>query len=298
MSARILKPKTALITLLGELRYTLSRLHANPLTTAHVATFQALRDEWRPVLDKEISLQEALSDAQALIDAEDAALDDFASRVSKTVLTITKDDRGSALYTHFFGNKSLSEFRRPNLGAQLEAMRPWGDSLANSPFPALKAMAKEHAQLVAAADKAVSARDKARQQNKQFREVGERRQFVDKLNAARKVTHGALAKLALETPGLPSGFADQFFRSEASRDEGDDEETPPTIAQVTETIDALEAQLTSQKALLAKLQGEAEAATKAAAAREADQTALSDLQQRMAEMAKQAEQIQKRLGSS
>jgi len=293
MPARLLKPQTSLITLLGELRYTLSRLQANPLTKAHVATFQSLRDEWRPVLDKEIALQEAQSDAQALIDAGDVALDDFASRVSKAVLTITKDDRGSVLYTHFFGNKSLSEFRRPTLGAQLEAMRPWGDSLAQSQFPALKAMAPEHAQLVAAADHAIAARDKARHQNKQFRDVGERRQFVDKLNAARKVTHGALAKLALETPGLPMDFADQFFRGETSSDE--EAATPPTIEEVKETIAQLEAQLDAEKALLAKMESDAKAAAEADAARTADKAALSDLQERMAEMAKQAEAIRKRL---
>jgi hypothetical protein len=50
--------------------------------------------------------------------------------------------------------------------------------------------------------------------------------------------------------------------------------------------------------LASAAEAEAEAATKAAATRQESQTALSDVEQRMAEMAKQAEQIQKRLGSS
>lgn len=296
MPARLLYPRTSLLTLLGELRYTLSRLHATPKTAPFVATFQTLRDEWKTVLDKEISLQESLSDAQALIDAGDAGLDDFASRLSKAILTITKDDRTNPLYTHFFGDKSLSEFRRPNLGAQLQAMRPWADSLTTSPHPTLKAMAQEHAHLIAAADKAVSARDKARQQNRQLRDVGERRQFLDKLNAARKATYGALAKLAIETPGMPSDFADHFFRGETSgdRDEEDDQ-APHTLESVKAAIADLEGQLKARRADLEKLEAEAKAAEAKAATRQADKAALGDLQQRMAEMAKQAEELQKRL---
>lgn len=292
MSARVLNARSSLISLLGEIRYTLSRLQANPLTTAHAPAFQALRDEWTPTLNREISINEAISDAQALIDAADDTVDNFASRLSKAILTITRDDRSHTVYTHFFGNKSLSEFRRPVLGAQLEAMRPWADSLVASPHPSLTAMAKELIPLIASADKAIAARDKARQQNKEFRDVGERRHFVDKLNATRKATHGTLAKLPFESIGLPTDFADHFFRREGR----DEEEAAPTIQTVNETITALTAELTAQNELLAKLTTEAADLAKATAQRQTDENELAGLKQQMAEMAKKAEELSQKLG--
>src|SRR6185295_6405416 len=65
------------------------------------------------------------------------------------------------------------------------------------------------------ANAAVAARDNARQANREFRDVGERRRWVDRMNAARKEVYGTLAKLPHEGLGLPSDFADQFFLSES-----------------------------------------------------------------------------------
>lgn len=137
MAARTLYPRSSLINLLGEIRYTLSRLQVSPAALAHVPAFQALRDQWTGVQAQEITIQESLSDAKAQIDAADDALDDFADRLSKAVLTITKDDRTHALYVHFFGKKTLNEFKRPVLRGQLEAMRAWVKSLKESPHASL-----------------------------------------------------------------------------------------------------------------------------------------------------------------
>ena len=100
----------------------------------------------------------------------------------------------------------MSVFLRPKLGVQLEAMRPWSHSLVTSDFPALKAMAPELDHLISAADKAVTSRTDTRNQIRKFRDVGARRQVFEKVNAARKKAHGDLAKLAIETPGLPSDY--------------------------------------------------------------------------------------------
>src|SRR5262249_28872027 len=46
MPARLLKASLSLLSLLFQIRYTLSRLVAQPLTSAFVPAFQALRDLW------------------------------------------------------------------------------------------------------------------------------------------------------------------------------------------------------------------------------------------------------------
>jgi hypothetical protein len=290
MAARILKPRTSLVALLGELRYTLSRFQANPLTAAFVPTFQALRDAWTPVSAQEIGFQEAASDAQALVDEADDGVDDFSSRVSKVILTITKDDREDPLYLHFFGSKSLSAFRKPVLGAQLDTMRNvWLDALTTSPHPELQTLAPELTKLIAAADEAIGARDDARALNRKFHDIGERRQLFDQVNAERKAAHGAIAKLALTTSGLPSDFADHFFRVDSAAPE-------PTIDDVTQNIADLEAELAAEKIKLAALHKAADDAAKALAEKQADEAALDALEKQAAELQKQQADLKKKLG--
>jgi hypothetical protein len=291
MAARLIKPRTALSTVLVDIRYTLSRTQADPRTGAFVAEFQARRDEWTAIHQEELSYLEAASDAQARVDAADEGLDAFASKLSKAVLTITGDDRGHPLYLHFFGDKPLSSFTRPVLGGQLDAMKKWPTSLAQSPFPALVALGPELSGLLADADAALAARDDAQQKNKLFREIGARRLFVDRVNATRKTTHAALLKLAIEAPGMPADFADRFFRKT-----GGDEEEEATIASVTTAIAALEDQLAQQKALLASLQADEEADAQAAAQHAADEAALLALEEQEAEIAKKKAEIAKKLG--
>jgi len=74
----------------------------------------------------------------------------------------------------------------------------WPRGLEESAHPALIAMTPEAAALIAAADAAARARRQARVQMRYFRAIGERRRWVNRVNAARKETHGALAKLPHE----------------------------------------------------------------------------------------------------
>jgi hypothetical protein len=52
---RTLKTRASLLNLLSELRYTLSRVQANPLAASLVPSFQALRGQWTVVQAKEIA---------------------------------------------------------------------------------------------------------------------------------------------------------------------------------------------------------------------------------------------------
>lgn len=291
MSARILNPRSSILTLLLELRYTISRCQADPRAAFVVPVFQPLRDECAVVQQQEFDFLERLSNAQASVDISDENLDDFGSRLSKAVLTITKDDRSHPLYQHFFGKKPISVFLRPKLGVQLEAMRPWSHSLATSDFPALKAMATELDHLISAADKAVASRTETQNLIRKFRDVGARRQLFDKVNAARKKADGDLAKLAIETAGLPSAYADGFFRSAPTVDDVNE----PTVDSVTQDIGDLETKLAAAKEQLTTLQAAAALAQKLADEKASDEAQLASLDKQAADLEKQKAALKQKL---
>jgi hypothetical protein len=289
MSARLLRTSIALLLLLAELRYTLSRLLAHPRTAAFAPTFQGLREQWSAVQALEISFIEQRSDAKAQIDIADAGLDDFATRFSHAVQAVTGQKREDPLYQHFFP-KPLNEIQRPVLGGQLKIMQQWLLSLETSPHATLTAMRPELATLVEAAVQATANRDTVALRRRDFRNLGERRQLFDQVNAERKELHGVLTKLALSTPGLPSTFANEFFKPGPSDDGGEDE-VEETIESVTAEILALEETLTERRERLAELEeGAADAAQQAEdAARKAAR--LAELKQEIEARQREAQAL-------
>lgn len=215
MSARLLNPRSSLLALLGDIRYTLSRIKADPLAERFLSAFEGLRDEWTVVQAQEIENQEELSDALALVDLVDIQLAAFANRVSAAVLTLVKEDRNHPLYLHFFGENSRSVLVRPKLGIEMLEMRPWLVSMENSPHPSFQAMASDLGLLIVAAEKAVMALEAVRAKVRVFYDGGARRKLFDRCNEARRSTHEALARIALENVSLPSEYPDGFFRSNA-----------------------------------------------------------------------------------
>jgi len=294
MSARLLKPTVSILTLILEVRYTISRAHADPRAAFCVPVFEPLRNECLVVQQQELEGLEALANAQANVDAGDEGIDDFASRLSKALLIITKDDRKHTLYLHYFGNKSLSVFLRPKLGAQLSAMKAWVDSLATSPFPALQAMTGELTELIARADMALTARTTAQASIRKFRQVGARRQLFDTVNGARKKADGELATIAIETPGLSSDYPDHFFRSAPESPEALD----PTIESLTEDIADLKLKLVTAQNQLIALEEAAVTAKKEAEERAADEVQLADLNKQGVELEKKKQALREKLDKS
>jgi len=279
MAVRTILPRTSLSSVLPEITYPCSRLKAHPLGAPHVAAFEALRAEWTTVHDKELVLRDAITDAQACIDHVDDLLDNLVNGVVHTILTITNGDRTHPLYKHFLGSKTPSDFKRPVLGGQLEAMKAWQPSLAQSEHAPLVAVASALAGLLGQANSAITAKAAAEGERDQFRDFGERKKFIDKLNGCRKETHGALAKLPHEDSSLPTNFADKFFRREARAEQGDEEEV--TITSVKASIVEIQKELAARHKLLADL--EAEEAKAAEAAAHADKEALVALEAQAAE---------------
>jgi hypothetical protein len=291
MAVRTIQPRTSLSAVLPEITYTRSRLKAHPLGAPFVAAFDALRAEWTTVHDKELVLRDAITDAQALIDHVDDVLDTQVNGIVNAILTVTNGDRTHPLYKHFLGSKTPSDFKRPVLGGQLEAMKTWGPSLAASEHANLAAFAPAVGELIAQANSAVAAKAAAEAARDQFRDFGDRKKFVDKLNGTRKEIHGALAKLAHEHSNVPTNFADRSFRREARAEQGEEEEA--TIASVKASIVELQKDLAAKQKLLSDL--EAEEAKAAEAAVNADKEALVALEKQMAEAQAKADALRAKI---
>jgi hypothetical protein len=290
-TARLLDSRSALLSLLLELRYSIGRFQADPLASFCVQEFQSCRAECLVVQSQELDLLERLSSAQASVDIADENLDDFASRLSKAVLTITRDDRSHSIYLHFFGKKSISVFIRPKLGIELEAARGWGESLMTSQFPALQAMAAELTALLVAADAALAARSEAQREMRYFRDLGARHQLFDRVNASRKKAAGDLEKVAIETPGLPSDYDHRFFRAAPAVEEV----AEPTVTSVREDIVDLETKLLGARELLVTLEAAAAAEKKAADEKASDEALLASLDKQADDLAKQKAALKAKL---
>jgi hypothetical protein len=281
MAVRNLSHLISLLALRGEIIHTLDQLTANPHTQSHIAAFEGLRDDWGAVFAEELALRDSLSAVNARVLTVDAQLNALASRVSKAVLTLTGDDRAHPLYVVFFKKKSLSDFKRPILGAQLDAMRGWVPELTSSAEPTLSALAVEVGAAVTAADEAVNARSLLETKIAFFRETGSRKKLFDKANALRKQVYGELSKLTHEKLGLTAGFANLFFRHESGGGNGDEEAV--TVDSLRADIAGLEAQMLAKQASLAELEAAIEEQAKAEAKKAAEQAALAELERAAAE---------------
>jgi hypothetical protein len=278
MGVRVLAYRIGLFSLLREIQYTLSQMSHEALAAPHVPVFQALREGWQQVLLEEIAILDELSGAQAAINRADKGLDVFAGSISRIVNDNTDGSTRKQLRTALFKNKPLSKFRRPVLSGQLRGMAEWSETLAKCGVPELVALAPEVAPLVDAGQKAEQQRDKAQKKNRDFRDVG-----------ARKEAHGLLGKLPFQSSALPQDFADNFFYSEAPRDEEE------TIDEVKASIEELSEELEARKTLLKKLEEEAAVEAQAEQERQAAEQAADDLEARAQELLKQAAAMKAKL---
>lgn len=295
MAVRNLSHLIALLTLRQEIIHTLRQVKAHPLTQSFVPVFEGLRDDWSAVFAEELALRDGLSDANANVFASDVALNDLASRVSKSLLTLTGDDRTHPLYVAYFKKKSLSEFKRPMLGRQLEAMKGWVAELMKSDQPVLVALGAEVEAAVKGAEAAVKTRTTLEAESSFFREVGGRKRLFDKANAVRKQTHGELSRMQHETMGLSTSFADLFFRHESSGADDAESMTPEAFDQ---EIAGLEAQIAEKKAGKAALVAELERQAKAEAAKAAEQAAIAELERQVTEAAQRLAAAKAKLGAA
>jgi DNA repair exonuclease SbcCD ATPase subunit len=290
MNIRTLPYSLGLFSVLREILYTFARLNEDPLASSFVPTFQSLRSEWKSVQEEEIDIIDALALADAIVDKADAKIDVFATKSSRIVDDVTTGATRKRIRQSLFKGKPLSKFKRPVLGQQLVAMADWNTTFAESGVPELVALGAEHGLLIQMGEQADEKRKAAQKKNRDFRDVGKRKQFIDKLNAARQEVAGALAKLPFEHPGLPSGYAEGFFLRDIAQDE------EPTIDEVKSTIEELEGKLVAQKALLETLEKEAEAQRQAEAQKQAQAEEAEQLEAQAKALLEQAAELKRRAG--
>jgi hypothetical protein len=297
---KTLSNKFALRTLRGHIVFTLGALRLFPMTEEHVPLFEGFLMRWGEIHTMELALYDAIELANNAVLRADTALNAFATKVSKLISTLTgeqRDQRKNPLYTVFFKNKVLSDFKRPILGGQYRAMTLWPTALDGCGHNELKALVPELVPLLATAKKAIQDKESAEQAKKIFREVGDRRKFFDAVNIARKTLYGELSSLPHKMPGLPSDFADQFFRRDVAAEDDEEEQEEPTLESVAARIEALAAELEAQKAVYKELEETAQREAELAKQIQADEEKLAAIEREAAARAKEAEELRARIAA-
>jgi hypothetical protein len=264
MNLRTLPIDMALDALYEERIFTVAALKANaasvPLVAPYVAPFEALTTDWKKIQDTEHGLIEAAANADAKVDIVDAVLKVEVIAISHAVLTETKNDRNAALYVHYFGTFRPMDLKRPIREGHLATLVAWVPSLIASPVPALKAVGTSLQATLIDAEAATKSKNAADQALTDFRVLGDRKSFVDGMNALRKTTYGDLAEMPHAHPELhlPVAFADAFFLHGASA-------KVPTIVRIDQKIATLQSKLGALQGQKSDLEAADAAAAKATA---------------------------------
>lgn len=280
--------RTPLLGLIAELSNTAFELEAEPDVAEHAPAFLILRKQTEAVLSEELAIEDKIIQARVRVSACYRNFDIFASRVSKTLLTIVADNRAHSLYITYFGDRSISQFRKLRQSEKLAVIRGWATLLTGSGHASLKELAPELIPLLKMADEAIAAKEIALSERKLFREEGARMQLFNEANATRKSKHGEIAKLPHKHTGLPSDFAARFFLHESSRHE---EEEEPSADVVRASIKDLKAKLAAEEERLKKIEAE----QVKAAEKEADKAALAAIEKAIAEQTAKANELKAKI---
>jgi hypothetical protein len=215
----------------GFWKFLLGRIMTEPTAAAFLADVTAFGIEWKAADDMETQLQDAVDYADALATTKDVLIDAFGGKLHTLIHGSNKVDTTDPTHVLFFGSQTLTEHRRPRLGAQLLVQSEWPTKLAGSTVQAFKDLAAESTALVADAKAAEKGLATAKAALATFRNGGARSQVFATFNALCAKTFGGLKALAHTTPGLAAGWAESFFRR-----------TP------TETVTAAEATAAAERA--------------------------------------------------
>ena len=236
-------------------------LEVNELTQGFAPDFYALRDDIHATAQQEEALGFAVFRAESFVLSIDADIDSIVPPLLNAVLASVGNNKEHPLYVFLVGQKTVGEIREPVLGEELETVRTWIEPLQASPDPTLKSYGDALAKKVDEADHRVADLASAEQALKTFKEIGGRKQLVDRANALRASTYGAASRMIDDKPeaNLPADFADRIFRFERIRRR----RKLATVGEIEKQILANEKEHAALLARLATAQ-EAEAAANAA----------------------------------
>jgi hypothetical protein len=276
-SSRTIDPDEPFDDIDAELAHTCLFLLACPLTPALAAPIVALRTELPAVR----ALQAQHTDAVQAQEANALFIDDdgntLVDEVKVATLAEVKGEYQATLYKQLFIDKSPTQLKKPVLGPQLEQMRVWPAILASTSNAVLHALGLRTATFVVHGDAANAALASAQTKLDTFLS-GPRAAYVDKVNAARKLTYGKLAELAHNQPAgtLPAGFPERFFLHDTSG-------RAVSTTDVERTIGRLQKKLARHQGVLADLN-----AKQATAQKSKHDAALADKQSKLADAQKKA----------
>lgn len=278
-----------------DMTYTISKMKVNAMAAPYVSIFEDLRAECTAVQAEEVTLNDKRSEARARVHAVGESTCALARRFCKEVLTLTGEQREHSLYTLYFGDKNFTDFKKPLLNGDFDGVRGWLIAIEATPHASLKPFSAQLKALLESADDALKAREEVDHARKLFRKEGARKQFFDKVNAARKQVHGELSKLPFQHVGLPRDFADRFF---TTRRRSNGAVPAPTVESVKEEMDALKAELAAKEQLLEDLEAEAEEAKEKEAEIKAEEAAIEALEKQAVEAAAQAAKRKAKLAAA
>ena len=239
----------------GDINHIHINLESRPLTAALAAPFIALQNDVTSVEQEEQQLVFNVARAEVRVTLADEDIDTLVDVLVHALLVITGNNRKDPLYLHFVGDSTPAAIKDPVLGPEIATVKGWIPSLQSSPHATLVALAPRFDAAVTAAENREAELTAAEVALKNFREVGARKALVDKTNALRLSTSGALGDIAHSHPelNLPRDFADGFFKHERRN------RKPPSAKDLTLKVDAAKADLATLEAKLAEAQ-KAEAA--------------------------------------
>jgi hypothetical protein len=211
MSAPALLYTASFDTLIYEYGITLGNLRARPETASLRPSYESFADSLLASSTQDSKLLLEVIATGSVVRVRDGALDEVTDLVLEAILVETKGSYSAPLYKHFAGEERPSVFKRPILGKQLDKVRTWPASMAQS-SELLQDLKEIVSIVVKDADVALISRDNAQEERTRFRAVGDRRKLIEQFTELRNTLYEDLIGLATDQKiGDPIGYARSFF---------------------------------------------------------------------------------------
>ena len=140
-TAPSLKSNLSLLLLRRHVRYTMARIRTRAWGKTWLALFESEQKNIDTALQAETRLSDAVEDAEAAIDTIDDVLNGVALQAGSLVKLRYRGKQRDDVMAALFGSLYPSEFAKPMLGEQLEAMAKWTEIFKTLTVSALSDLA-------------------------------------------------------------------------------------------------------------------------------------------------------------
>jgi len=273
--------------------HSLTTMHADSLAASHAIKFDGLVTDWTDAESSRIKLVIAATQAAANAFRIDTQLNGIVDAVVDALKPLDQDAK-ERLQQSLLKGQPPSAFKRPILSNQLTAMSVWPSTLKGSSVKALEDIEKDLSALLPVAKEAETTALRAKQDLVDWKNIGRWKQHIDKSNADRASTYGALLEMPHNHPEarLPSDYADLFFLHDTRRRGAN---KPKSSKQIGEEIDGLETKLANLKKQHAEALAREAAEAGHVATMEQKEKELAALKQQEKENAAKRKQLEKEL---